>query len=296
MPGEFANRSSSGVTYDDLFFNYNNSALSVFSKVTQDCEELGYTATSLCACSNTTYVPPLASENPGKRLIVVVGKSASLNDYHFLIQGNDNTWSHKMGESPAQNTCARHTSVILNNNNISQHMRCHTQPYDYGSTAIFFYVDSHGTTDMSHYCDIYNFPETYQTPVRQYEGNGSSPNKFECAGGELISSEPIRELSRTGYINHMYDVDYFIFDVAETRDYIVRLYTSTVYRMNMCYADVTNVSQNSLPNFTAIYQTLNSGQISFSVHLTAGRRYCLKIYSTNQTVYEADRYYVINIT
>lgn len=183
LPGEFANRSSSGITFDELYDNYNYSTLSIFTKVMQDCQELGYTVTALKTCTSTTYIPPSASESPDKRLVVVLGKSANKLDFHFLIQGNDNTWSQKMGDAPAQNTCVRHTSIVLNNTNISQHMRCSSDQSDYGTTAIFFYLDGPGTTDMSHYLDPVSFSESYQTIVRQYEGHGNSPNKFECAGG-----------------------------------------------------------------------------------------------------------------
>lgn len=297
IPGEFYDRSGSGTTFSDLINgNYNLAAFSVYVKVMQDCETLGYSTSALTASTSTTYVPPSASAEPNKRLIALVGKSREVEDFHFLVQTANDTWVQKYGEDAATGNCLYHTSIALTNDNISQHVRCCIDGKTMGSTVIFFYIDAPGTTDRGHY---YHASDSTQTLVRLYEGHGNSPNLYECAGNAFVSSETIQGVTsilKTGYINHLYDTDYFVFDVAETGYYPISIFTDTDFDIRMNFADVTNTSVNSAVSFGTTYLTSNTGQTSFGVQLTAGRRYCLKIYSTNQTKHEKDRSYVISIS
>ena len=149
---------------------------------------------------------------------------------------------------------------------------------------------------MNHY---YPDDDSYQTIVRQYEGQGNSSNKFECAGNVLISSETINEvtsIARTGYINHLGDVDHYIFDVSETGTYTIRILTDTEYNIKLKYADVTNLTVGGSPNYSTTYMTSSNCQTSFNVSMTAGRRYCLRIFSETDILYDANRYYVLVIT
>lgn len=295
IPGEFYDRSGSGMTYEDFILGYNTSALSVFTMVMRDCEELGYEISTLCSSTSTTYVPPSASTQPNKRLIVLVGKSNTVDDFHFLVQTEGDIWTQKFAEYEASTNCLYHDDVVLTNENIAQHIRCFNETKSFGSTAIYFYVDAPGTTDRGHY---FHEDDSTQTLVRMYEGQGQSPNLFECAGNVLISSETMKDVTtiqRTGFINHYGDVDHFVFDVETTKSYSFSIYTDTSYNIKARFLDVTNVLADSNVNSGTSYSTGSNGQVTFSKHLTAGRRYCLIIFSSNQTHHESDRSYVISI-
>lgn len=296
IPGEFCDRSGSGETFYDLLADsYNRAALSVFTRVMQDCEELGYSISTLATSTSTTYVPPSASTQTNKRLIALVGKSNYVDDFHFLVQTEGDVWTHKYGENAASVNCLHHHDVVLTNDNIAQHVRCYDGVRSFGSVVIYFYVDAPGTTDRGHY---YQEDDSTQTLVRMYEGHGQSPNLFECAGNVLISSETLKDVTsilRTGFINHYGDVDHFVFDVETSGVYSFTIYADTAYNIRTRFVDVTNVSVDTNVNTGSYYSTGSSGQVTFSKQLTANRRYCLIISSSNQTHHESDRSYVISI-
>ena len=233
------------------------SSVSVFSKVIGDCQALGYNVTSLCVDPNSSYVPPAASSDTSKRLVALVTGTFTIygktfKDFHFYMQNSDGTsWSHKPGVTEARTTCTVHTSVTLTNSNICQHIHCG----GYESTVIMFYIDAPGITDRWHLDGINKSP--YVTKTEYCEDAGGI---LKCA--KALPS--VSYLSKTGYINHRGDVDYFIFDVTSLGSHRIEILTSTEYIIYLQFTEVSNINYVS---FNTEYASSPSSTISLMIFM-----------------------------
>ena len=182
------------------------------------------------------------------------------------MQNNDNTWSHKIGADPATGYCAEHTTVALNNNNISQHIHC--CGYD-NPTALLFSVDVPGITDKGHIDGHTQTPlltPIYVTQVPYCDDAGGIVKTAKAFSG-------ISNLSNTGYIDHKGDVDNYIFDVEESDTYSIEILTDTDYQIYFQFAEVTNVNYVS---FGTVYTTSTVGREVIFRDLVAGKKVLFK--------------------
>ena len=283
LPGEFWDKSNfENQNYATLKENYDNGipGLTVFSYILKDCATLGYTAEIVAVNPSSSYVPPEADLNSGKRLIAMSKKDSNLS---FFVQNtNGNTWTYKNTNMPASNSCFVHTNVVLTNQNIREHINCN----EHDDYTLFFYVDAPGTPDISH-------------------ANGQNSNSlktsltnYDHAGSRAISSQILPNISainKTGLIDYVGDIDFYIFNVTTSDTYSFEFLKANTYPISVDFAEVTNVSSGLL-NFSTYSSSATSTRLSFTQPLITGKRYVVRIRSTTiDTIYNNNRYYSMTI-
>ncbi len=229
-----------------------------------DASNLGYTLTE--------YTPSdgiVEQFGANTRLIAVVVGTYN-NRFHFYMQHNDGTWSHKNGDiNDARNTAFSSTSsnlIYLNNNNILQYA------YDTYETGVlkFFIITKDSIIEYPH-----GLSET------------SEQNDFyitDVAGDNMFTSSNIEIGDKTGCIDTPHDIDYFIFTPQETRNYTIRTSSFKTNRDSIIYdVDVDDIDCEVYnQNGQLIYTIRNIGQINTTLNLVDGQNYFIKIYNYSQ--------------
>lgn len=290
QPGEFANKASGGIeiydydtgglvstveNYGELntllmqsIWSYDedlNTKMDVLVQLMQaDAATLGYTLTS-CPVANVANSQPSST----KRLIaVVVGRT----DYHFYMQHNNGTWSHKPGTNVPRNYCFCSTEpVTLMNGNIAEHA-CEGS-YSNGIVR-FFYITKNAVIDYSHVSGHY--PSCARTALFSTDRAG---NDFQTS--KNLGS--VSTISGNGVIDYCDDVDYYYFKPTSTKTYTFTSTTSSSLPITVVLYDANGSVLQT--------KTSNTGSVNFTYQLQSGTKYFIRISTNNQTTHQTGRTY-----
>ncbi len=176
-------------------------------------------------------------------------------DYHFYMQHNDGTWSHKPGAGEVTNQSfdsTPSTPEYLNNDNIIQ---CANQSIYSNGELKFFEISRNAILDHPHgiqnayiECDVFD--------------------GYDIAGDLLFTSKTINVGTSQALIDYYVDKDFYEFTPSISRTY----YLSTSCQQNY---DLDGVIYDTNGN---IIQTINNiGQINTSFYAYSGKRYFIMI-------------------
>lgn len=224
-----------------------------------DAAHLGYSISEYSTENDT-----VEQFGANSRLIAVV--VGSVNRYHFYMQHNDGTWSHKDGDNPPKNTAINHTESnpkYLNNGNIKKHVY---NSYELG-VCKFFIITKDAVRDYPH-----------------DKSNSPKQNIFyftDMAGDNMFTSSNISIGEQEACIDTPDDVDFFIFKPTTTRNYTIQT-TSFITASNGVISDIDADDLDCEiydKNGVLVYEAKNTGQINKSVALNSGQNYFIKIYN-----------------
>lgn len=233
-----------------------------------DASNLGYTITEYI--SNRDTVEQFGSDS---RLIALVIDNSSR--YHFYMQHNDGTWSHKDGDTKARNTAFSHTESnpqYLNNGNIKQYVY---KNYELGMCK-FFIITKDAVSDYPH-----------------DKSNSPKQNIFyftDMAGDNMFTSSNISIGKQEACIDTYDDVDFYVFKPTATRNYTIQTtsdrrheeYNSQKWEYYTVIGDI-NVDDLDCEiydkNGSLVYADKRGGQINKEFNLTGGQNYFIKIYN-----------------
>ncbi|MBR6274953.1 MAG: hypothetical protein IKR27_08125 [Lachnospiraceae bacterium] len=255
-PGEFAKTSDKGLTVNNVvLYNSSQTMNNVFNNMQLDASRLGYTLTQYHPSSST-----VSQYGTSSRLIAVV---TGYKDYHFYMQHNDGTWSHKPGSLGVTNKSLSDNSTILTNSNIISLAR--SGQYS-GGQLCFYIITKDSVIDKPHSSRCCNtWPCTHSQNSLFY---------MEKAGDHMKTSASISIGNKSGRFDFSNDHDYYYFVPTSTRTYT---FTTTNYSS----ADIDCRVYDE--NGGSIYNAVNTGAVNFSISLTVGKRYYFDIYNYSKT-------------
>lgn len=265
-PGDFASNiglckelsGDENILMNNLIFNMN-----------LDAERLGYDITEYTP--NGDFVEQFGSNS---RLIAVV--CSYDNDYHFYMQHNDGTWSHKRGIRKVTNlrlNCINNpnsTPEYLNNKNIKQY----AGDGKYSSSSLkFLIITKDAVSDYPH------------KPL-DYHDTTATPLFFtDMAGDNMFTSSSISIGEQEACIDTYNDVDFYVFKPTATRNYTIQ---TTSFRKDkngvIGYIDVDDLDCEIYDkNGSLLYTDKLSGQVNKECNLTGGQNYFIKIYNYSKS-------------
>lgn len=251
------------VLMNNLIFNMN-----------LDAERLGYDITEYTPNGNS--VEQFGSNS---RLIAVV--CSYDNDFHFYMQHNDGTWSHKPGVRKVTNLrlkCIDNpklTPEYLNNENIKQY----AGEGKYSSSSLkFLIITKDAVSDYPH------------KPLN-YNATTATPLFFtDIAGDNMFTSSSLSIGEQEGCIDTYNDIDFYVFKPTTTRNYTIQTtsdrrhqeyntqiheYTTFIEDINLDDLDCEIYDKNG----NLVYTDKRSGQINKAFNLIGGQNYFIKIYN-----------------
>lgn len=251
QPGDFCLVNRKGDVLPRILYNPTAYLNNVVSNMQLDAERFGYTMTE--------YIPSGSSVNQfgaRSRLIAVVTGNT---DYHFYMQHNDGTWSHKPGSTEAKNYVTirdergNEQDIYLTNDNIMQY--ANTGYYLNGDLK-FFIITKDAVIDHPH-----GSPSSSSLTTLYYEDE---------AGDFKSTSTQIYSGTTSGRFDFNTDVDYFVFQPTSTKSYSFITSNSLGYDIN---AIIYDKSGN-------VYATAeNLGDVNISFYAIGGSKYYIKLYN-----------------
>lgn len=259
-PGDFAE--------DKGLVKWNISPENIWDNMKLDAARLGYSIIEYSTENDT--VEQFGSNS---RLIAFVFCGYD-NDFHFYMQHNDGTWSHKPGVKKATNlrlNCYNNPNLppeYLNNENI----KLYAGEGKYSSSSLRFYLI---TKDA-----VNDYPHG--------ERNTTKPNTLyftDMAGDNMFTSSSLSIGEQEGCIDTYNDVDFYVFKPTTTRNYSIKTTSLRISRDGV----VGNIDVDDLDceiydkNGSLVYTAKNVGQVNKQFYLTGGQNYFIKIYNYSET-------------
>lgn len=248
QPGEFCTTSykpvSDCIVSDDPVENMKM----VVHNMQLDASRFGY--------SMTEYTPSGNSVNQygsSSRLIAVV---TGEDDYHFYMQHNDGSWSHKPGATAVRNysiDSSASNPVYLTNDNIQS---LANQGSYAGGELKFFII----TRDA-----INDHPHGIRRPSTQ-----STLYYKDIAGDNMFTATTISVTTKYASFDYYDDVDYYVFTPTSTQTYTLTTTCDSEYDIDGAIYDY---------NGNLITSITNIGQINKIFSVIGGKRYFIKIYN-----------------
>ena len=240
QPGEF--RDTGGTAYSLTGYSGSELMNRLRYNVGLDASRLGFSVQEYQPSGTT--VPQFGV---GSRLIAVVaGKYVS--DYHFYIQHNDGTWSHKPGSGGVTNL-ALTSGVILTNANIIQYAK---QGVYTDGELTFLLISRDAIIDHPH-------------SARNAYGRVVSLYDLDVAGDYPETSVSSAAVGSGGMFDFGSDVDFFYFCPPSSGNYSV--YGSSIHTGASIRLGVFDVNGNLLGYGDG------SNWVSFLVYLSSGNTY-----------------------
>lgn len=257
QPGEFAKAGDKSKTMTlhghstaDAYMN------AVVNNIKLDAARVGYTLTEY-----TTTSSSVGQFGSSSRLIAVVTGS----DYHFYMQHNDGTWSHKPGVTEVTNRSID-TNEILTNSNIK---RLANQGYYANGALKFFIITKSAVVDYPHgalCCGDENWPCSHAQ---------STFNLNDVAGDYLQTSKRKFIGSCSGRIDFAQDHDVYYFTPTSTGTYTITTSCSSGADLDCKVYD----------RFGEIMMVqTNVGQVNFTATLESGKTYYFDVYNYSKTI------------
>ena len=256
QPGEFASTSNKANTVDNIVRgNPAASMTNVVSNMRLDASRLGFTLTEYSTSSSN-----VAQYGVSSRLIAVV---TGVSDYHFYVQHNDGTWSHKPGSDTVINTSLT-SKIALTNSNI----KTLANEGSYANGALkFFVITKTAVVDYPHgaRCCL-SWPCSHTQSALYIK---------ELAGDYLQTSKSKYTGSTVARIDFAQDHDVYCFTPSTTKTYTITTTCSSGADLDCMLYDNAGFQIGS--------STL-TGQVSMTIKLVAGQKYYFDIYNYSKTV------------
>ena len=180
------------------------------------------------------------------------------DDYHFYMRHNDGTWSHKQGFANPTNKSID-TNVALTDNNISTK----ALEGDYDDGVRFYLIKKSAIADYPH--DICSLSSNYTTTAFQ-----------ERAGDTITKARTIYSANFKSRFDYTDDNDYFAYTPTTSGNYtFTTSLTSSTYDVQMIVYD---------SNGSVLAIDASTGNPSINVHLTANKRYFIRVYDDNDNI------------
>lgn len=263
QPGEFASITDRSKAKTLIIYNDPETLMdNVVSNLKLDAERLGYSITECPLTSSTA-----AQYGTSSRLVALVTGTGEDGycDYHFYMQHNDGTWSHKPGLTEVTNLSID-DGVILTNENI--YSKANQGVYA-GNNLKFFLITKSAVIDQPHTSRCCNvWPEC--SHVKQV-----TLKTLEEAGDYFETSVSISAGSTSARIDYAKDHDIYYFTATSTKTYTITTTCSSGANLNCIVYDNTTPKR--------IGADTDAGQVSLSVSLSAGSQYYIDIYNGDGT-------------
>lgn len=230
QPGEFAFLSEKNHIKNNTPTDNPSKQMNYISEnIIYDAARLGY--------SVQEYTPivqnQIAQYGTTSRLVALVN-TLDASDFHFYMQHNDGTWSHKPGEEDVTNKSIT-SNTLLTNNNI--YYKANEGNYS-GGTVKFFIITKNTIVDVPHEGGSRNSPPYRQPP---YNNNLCTIYYKEIAGDYLETSKTL-PFSGEARADHLKDHDVYCFEQATGKNYIVSAGNLTITVYNNDGAEIDPVS------------------------------------------------------
>ena len=234
-----------------------------------DASRLGYTLTEYVPTAGT----PIKQCGTNSRMIAVVtgernvwyqGILYLVRDYHFYMQHNDGTWSHKPGGTEVTNRSLDTPNITLTNSNIQS--KANEGNYSNGDLK-FFEITKPANWDLLH--------------------QGRNPSGIQLgvysdgAGDHLQNAKTLTSSSDTGWLDHPKDRDVYRFAVD-----------SSAYHSIQVYNDYLVTYRCQLYDETGELLTTQTGymDVLFNYYLIGGTTYYLAISTEEEPMDELIEY------
>ena len=290
QPGEFSKNREEWQTFYDLnqhimtLCSSDNAIAGIMELVGLDIDEFGGTISGQTKYTYASQIPSASNYSNKRQVLLVTGGrqvgNAVCYDYHFYVQNGDNTWSHKNADEPAQNDCfgaCSNYAATLTNSNILDHLHEH---YEIDNDYIFFWI---------------TLPANIENIQNEYGQTDSRPFTsfyFGDKGGGTIASagyKPVDTTSVSAKIDFIGDID--IFSVTRSQSGLVTFTITTGISSFPVSVDVMDEGGVTLGS---VYASTGNG--NFSVTLSRGKLYYLKIFAVGQTWYLDNMHYQVIIS
>lgn len=263
QPGDFAYSSKFNLIkdssiYPDVYLDNMEFNLKL------DAARLGYSVTEYVPNGNT-----VEQFGANSRLIAVTVRCYNPFSYHFYMQHNDGTWSHKKGENEVTDKVYLRNDPIpkyLNNQNIIEYAESNT--YLSGHVR-FFEITRPAISDYSH------------GKVDIQGGIQAEIYYKDMAGENMFTSSNIVIGEQEACIDKHNDVDFYVFNPTITRNYTIQ---TTSFKTSDNGA-ISDIDADDLDceiydkNGNLVYTDKNTGQINKVFVLNSGQNYFIKIYN-----------------
>lgn len=256
QPGEFAKTDDKdeaviNIVEDDPSASMNN----VVANMRLDANRLGYMLNE--------YVPTTATVaqygTVGRLIAVVTG----LKDYHFYMQHNDGTWSHKRGSGPVTNKSIA-SNVTLTNANIRT--RANEDAYANGELR-FFVITRPATWDYPHaYHCCLDWPCSHAQSTLYY---------LDIAGDYFQTASTMTSGSKSARIDYAKDNDVYRFVPSTSKTYTITTTCSSGADLNCKIYDAYG---------SLLTQNVSVGQVDITLTLQAGKTYYFDVDNYSKTV------------
>ena len=240
QPGDFASAADRSLVRTPVYGIPADTMADLVYNMQLDASRLGYSVVEYVP--DTSVVAQFGSYN---RLIAVV---AGTCDYHFYMQHNDGTWSHKPGSSYVTNLSfgAPGSQQVLTNSNIRS--LAATGIYT-GGCVKFFVVTRDAVLDHPHF---------------NTAGAGLPQNLFaedDVAGDYFCQAVSANAAYVTGRLDFSTDEDIFYYDIVYSGLYYVWITTDSWEGISCEIYDMygTLLAQNSGDDMFCVEQYLSSG-------------------------------------
>lgn len=229
-----------------------------------DANRLGYTISEYIPIDNE-----VEQFGETSRLIAVVDgvfNNGNSIDYHFYMQHNDGTWSHKPGNGFVTNKSLG-SDVVLTNMNICA--KANEGKYSNGELH-FFIITKDAVIDYAHG----PAPEDFE----HSDGRTQIDLYYKDLAGELPQTSTNIGIGTTeGRIDFLKDDDVFCFTPTTTREY-------TFSTLGTLYSDLNCRIYDSSGNLIGTYDDV--GEVYINQWLLSGVKYYFDIYNNNMVIAE----------
>jgi len=251
-PGDFASLEDKASVISSIRSdNADESLNKIIFNMELDAKRLGY--------SLTEYVPTnnkIEQFGSNSRLIAVI--TPTDGDFHFYMQHNDGTWSHKPGIKPITDKAFSSTDsnpIYLNNDNINYYIA--DGKYNRGSWK-FFIITRDAVYDYPHDSLLFASSELIELYYK------------DMAGDNMFTASNISIGTKEACFDFYYDVDFFVLNSSTTRVYTI---TTT------CDADYDIECEIYDYNGELIVSNTTVGQVNARFSVYAGKNYFIKLYN-----------------
>lgn len=259
QPGNFTSAEKRNQVKE--LYNYTNATdymNAVVSNIKLDAERVGYAITECPLTSSTAQQYGTSS----RLIALVTGYNGRGFDYHFYMQHNDGTWSHKPGATEVTNL-SLDDNVILTNENI--YSKANQGTYT-GNNLKFFLITKSAVIDQPH-TTAYPDPTSIITQTVYFPA-------LEKAGDYFETPAYISTGSTNAQIDFAKDHDVYCFTARTTKTYTITTTCSEQANLNCMVYDA---------NANIIGRNTTSGRVNLSISLNAGSQYYIDIYNSAGT-------------
>ena len=248
---------------DDPEQNINN----IVYNLQLDAERLGYSINEYTSIGDT-----IEQFGATSRLVALI--TDHTGNYHFFMQHNDGTWSHKNAAEYAKNTVkVNNQTVYLTNANIQQYAQYAGSNNQYVNGGLKFLIITRNA--------ILDHPHGFSYPAVE------APLFYEDVAGDFkCTASNISAGSKFGRFDFNADVDYFVFQPSSTQNY-------TLTSIGFSGSDINAIIYDK--NGDILTDSIGIGDVNVTFSVVSGNRYFIKVYNnSNQSDKKGD--YTLYIT